>query len=134
MLNLFPDLLVYSMLAPTIIRMVAGLIFLDTGILKLRREKVRWIISLEEIGISKAPLILKILGLVEIVGGFLFIMGAWTQLSALVLAIFTATAFFVEYKDPTILKRNLTFYLLLLAMTLSLLFSGAGAFALDLPL
>jgi len=134
MLNVFPDLLVFSMLAPFIIRVVAGFTFLNTGILKLSREKGRWLISLEELRISKTSIVLKILAAVEIVGGILLIAGAWTQASALVLAIFTALAFLIEYKDPFILKRNLSFYLLLLSITLSLLFSGAGAFAFDLPL
>lgn len=134
MLNIFPDLLTYSLLAPFIIRVAAGFTFLNTGILKLSREKGRWLISLEELKISKAAFILKILAAVEIIGGILLIVGAWTQLVALVLTLFTAAAFFIEYKDPSILKRNLPFYLLLLAITLSLLFSSAGAFAFDLPL
>jgi uncharacterized membrane protein YphA (DoxX/SURF4 family) len=134
MLNVFPDLLVYSMLAPTIIRVVAGFTFLNTGILKFSREKNRWIISLEALKVNKANAVLKVLAVVEVAGGLLLIAGAWTQLATLVLTIFTSMAFFIEYKDPAVLKRNLPFYLLLLAMTLSLLFSGAGAFAIDIPL
>ncbi|MEK7117417.1 MAG: DoxX family protein [Patescibacteria group bacterium] len=134
MLNLFPDLLTYSMLAPFIIRVVAGFTFLNTGILKLSREKGRWLISLEELKISRASVVLKILAVIEIVGGILLIVGAWTQLAALILTLFTTAVFFIEYRDPSILKRNLPFYLLLLSITLSLLFSGAGAFAFDLPL
>lgn len=134
MLNVFPDLLIYSLLAPTIIRVVAGFTFLNTGILKFSREKNRWIISLEEIKVWNPSVGLKVLASVEIVGGLLLIVGAWTQICALVLGVFTALAFYIEYKDPSILKRNLPFYLLLLAMIISLLFSGAGAYALDLPL
>ncbi|MEK9185854.1 MAG: DoxX family protein [Patescibacteria group bacterium] len=134
MLNVFPDLLTFSMLAPFIVRVVAGFTFLNTGILKLSREKGRWLISLEVLKISRASVVLKILAVIEIVGGVLLIVGAWTQLAALILTLFTAAAFFIEYKDPSILKRNLPFYLLLLSITLSLLFSGAGAFAFDLPL
>ena len=54
MLNVFPDLLTFSMLAPFIVRVVAGFTFLNTGILKLSREKGRWLVSLEKMNISKA--------------------------------------------------------------------------------
>ena len=42
--------------------------------------------------------------------------------------------FYIEYKDATILKRDLTFYTLVLAIAISLLLTGAGAFAFDIPL
>ncbi|KKR29176.1 MAG: hypothetical protein UT61_C0035G0011, partial [Candidatus Woesebacteria bacterium GW2011_GWA1_39_8] len=49
-------------------------------------------------------------------------------------ALLTFAEAYVEYKDPTVLKRNFVFYIMLLSIVLSLLLSGAGAFAIDLPL
>jgi putative oxidoreductase len=119
MLNTFPALLDYSLLAPFILRVVAGIIFLDFGILSLKKEPSK---------------LLKVAGIIEIVGGVLLILGLLTQVSALVLAILTFIEAYIEYRDPEILKMDFIFYILLLSITLSLLLSGAGSFAIDLPL
>jgi uncharacterized membrane protein YphA (DoxX/SURF4 family) len=134
MLNPFPDLLTYSLLAPFLLRIVAGLIFIDLGTLAFRGEKMSWQNSLIKLRIPKPNLAVKIFGAIEIAGGIMLILGFYTQIAALVLALFTFAETYVEYKDPTILKRNFVFYLMLLIILLSLLFSGAGAFAIDLPL
>ncbi len=134
MLNPFPELLTYSMLAPFILRVVAGIIFIDLGKLALNGEKNRWLISLSAIKLPRPELGVKILGILEILGGIMLLAGFYTQIAALVLAVLTFAEAFVEYKDPAILKRTLVFYVLLLAISLSLLLSGAGAFAIDIPL
>jgi len=134
MLNPFPDLLTYSLLAPFILRVVAGLIFIDLGILLFKNEKERWLISLSSLKIPNPKLAIKILGSIEIMAGVMLILGFYTQIAALVLTLLTFTEVFIEYKQPEILKRNLVFYLMLLAIVFSLLLSGAGAFAFDLPL
>jgi putative oxidoreductase len=134
MLNPFPDLLVYSLLAPFILRVAAGLVFLDLGILAFKNEKKRWIDSLAALKIPNPEVSAKILGGIEILGGLALVAGFYTQVAALILAILVFCEAYIEYKQPLILKRNFVFYLMLLAMTLSLLFSGAGAFAFDLPL
>lgn len=134
MLNPFPDLLVYSLLAPFILRVVVGLIFVNLGILAFKNEKKRWVTSLSTLQIPKPEVAVKILGAIEMIGGFMILVGAYTQIAALVLGLLTFAEAYVEYKDPTILKRNFVFYSLILAILLSLLLSGAGAFAIDLPL
>ena len=116
MLNIFPDLLVYSLWAPTILRLVAGLVFVDLGLVQFKGEHKR------------------VLGIIKFAGGAMLILGAYTQVAALVLALITLYEAYVEYKDPALLKRTLVFYIMLFAITLSLLFTGAGAFSLDLPL
>jgi uncharacterized membrane protein YphA (DoxX/SURF4 family) len=134
MLNPFPDLLTYSLLAPFILRVVAGLIFVDLGVLLFKNEKERWLISLSTLKIPNPRMAIKILGGIEIVAGAMLILGFYTQIAALVLALLTFAETYVEFKDPVVLKRNLVFYIMLFAITLSLFLSGAGAFAFDLPL
>ena len=134
MLNPFPDLLTYSLLAPFLLRLVAGLIFINLGTLAFRSERVQWLQSLKTLGIPKPKISLRILSVLEIVGGIMLVLGSYTQISALVLVLFTFAENYIEYRDPAILKRNFVFYLMLLSIVLSLLFSGAGAFAIDLPL
>lgn len=134
MLNVFPELFTYNLLAPFILRLVAGFIFINLGTLAFRNEKKRWEISLATLKIPKPKLANKILGGLEVVGGLMLVFGFYTQLAALLLALFTFVESYIEYKDPEILKRNFIFYVMLLAITLSLLFSGAGFFAIDLPM
>ncbi len=134
MLNPFPDLLTYSFFAPTILRLVAGLVFINLGRALFKGEKNRWMISLNTLRIPRPKIAVKVFGLIEIVGGVMLVLGFYTQVAALVLALLTFSEAYVEYKDPAILKRNFPFYLILFAITLSLLLSGAGAFAFDLPL
>ncbi len=134
MLNPFPDLLVYSLLAPFILRIVAGVIFIDLGVLAFKKEKFGWINTLSVLRIPNPKVALKVLGAVEVVAGIMLLVGLYTQVAALVLALLTFAETYVEYREPAILKRTLIFYILLLAITLSLLLSGAGAFAIDIPL
>lgn len=134
MLNPFPDLLTYSLLAPFILRLVAGLIFIDLGVLAFKNEKKRWLASLSALQVPKPNLVLKILGGIEIIGGLMLLVGFYVQGAAIILALLTFTEGYIEYKEPEVLKRNFVFYTMLLSIVLSLLFSGAGSFAFDLPL
>lgn len=134
MLNPFPELLTYSMLAPFILRVIVGLVFIDLGILIFKGEKQRWVISFKALQIPKPEIGVKILGVLEIVCGAIIFVGLYTQIGALILAVLTLIEGYLEYRDPSILKRSLLFYVMLCAILLSLLFSGAGAFAFDIPL
>lgn len=134
MLNPFPELLTYALLAPFILRVVAGLIFIDLGVLLFKAEKTQWVASLSAVKIPNPKSTVKIFGGIEILGGISLILGFYTQIGALVLALFTFIELYIEYKDPAILKRNLVFYIMLFSITLSLLLSGAGSLAIDLPL
>lgn len=134
MLNPFPELLVYSMIAPFFLRIIVGFIFIDLGVLLFKGEKQRWILSLQTLGVPNPNLVVKILGIVEVAGGIALLLGAYTQIAALVLALLTFIETYIEYKNPEVIKRTFVFYALIFVITLSLLFSGAGAFAIDLPL
>ncbi|HRH25825.1 MAG TPA: hypothetical protein PLD99_02705 [Parcubacteria group bacterium] len=117
MLNPFPDLLIYSMLAPFILRIVLGLVYLDLGTLNWKKSGN-----------------MKILGLVEIIGAAMLFFGIYTQYAAMLFILIGGISFYIEYKDASVLKRDIVFYLLVLAISISLLLTGAGAYAKDLPL
>ena len=134
MLNPFPELLVYSLLAPFILRLVAGYVFINLGILSFRSERGQWINSLRILRVPNPHIGVRVVGIIEMIGGALLIIGLWTQITAIVLAVLTFAEAYLEYRDPTILKRNIVFYVLLLGILLSLTLSSAGAFAIDLPL
>jgi len=134
MLNPFPDLLMYSPLAPFVLRVMLGLIFVDLGLLKFRSEKEQWLVSFETLALRPASLFLPIYALLQIIGGLLLLAGLWTQIAALTFAIFTGIELYVEWQAGEILKRDIVFYLLIFVISLSLLITGAGAYAIDIPL
>lgn len=133
MLNLFPGLLI-PMLGPVILRLTIGLIFIDLGILKFRTEKPRWITSFEGLGIRPADLFVTLYAIFQVIGGLLLLIGLWTQGVALLFVIFTGIELYIEWEEGAVLKRDLVFYLLMFIISLSLLLSGAGAYAIDIPL
>ncbi len=134
MLNPFPELLNYALLAPFLLRVVVGFIFIDLGILKFKTEKQRWITSFETLHLYPADLLVPFYAVLQIAGGLMLLFGAWTQIAALAFVVFTFAELYVEWKAREVLKRDMVFYLLLFVISFSLLLTGAGAFALDLPL
>ena len=132
--NIFPELFAYSLIAPLVLRIALGFIFLNLGYLKLGKEKPGWISSLNILGIKPAGFFTGLLGIAEIVGGLLLLAGAYTQLVALVLAVISISELLVEYKEESILKRDLPFYLLIAVICISLLLTGAGLYAIDIPI
>src|SRR3989344_439968 len=134
MLNPFPELLMYSLVGPFILRVLVGFVFIDLGSLKFRGEKERWLASFETLHLHPADLLVPIYAILQIAGGLLLLFGLWTQVAALAFVVFTGIELYVEWQAGEILKRDIVFYLLILAMVLSLLVTGAGAFAIDIPL
>lgn len=134
MLNPFPELLNYALLAPFLLRAVVGLIFLDLGILKFKGEKARWISSFETLGVHPADLLVGLYGALQVVGGIMLLVGVYTQIAALFFVLSTGIELYIEWQAREVLKRDITFYLLLFVISLSLLLTGAGAYAIDLPL
>mgnify|MGYP003393761621 CR=1 FL=1 len=122
------------MLGPFILRVVVGIIFIDLGFLKFRSEKERWQASFETLGLRPADIFLPLYALLQIVGGLLLLAGLWTQVAALAFVIFSGIELYVEWSAREILKRDMVFYILVFAISLSLLLTGAGAYAIDIPL
>ncbi len=134
MLNPFPELLSLSFIAPLILRVVVGFIFINTGYLKITRERQRWTVFLNAIRLRPAKELSLVLGLIEIVAGALLILGLYTQYVSLALIVLTAKEWWVEYKEDALAPRDIVFYTLIGAILVSLLLTGAGFLAFDLPL
>lgn len=133
MLNPFPELLSYSLIAPLILRLTLSLIFINLGYMKLTSEKTSWVGFFKTTSLP-ADISVKILALIQIVGGLLLIVGLYTQIAALVFVVITSIELWIEKRDPILLRRGFVFYLLLFSISLSLLLTGAGFLAIDLPL
>lgn len=133
MLNVFPSLLDYSNFAPLILRLVLGLVFVIHGYPKLFTGFSQTVGFFDSIGIKPAKFWVFVVGTVEFFGGIALILGFATQIAALLIAINMLVAIFkVKFKIGFV--NGYEFDLALLIIALSLIFTGAGAYALDLPL
>ena len=134
MLSIFPDFLTYGLIAPFILRLVLGLVFVWFGFSKLFSERARRAAFFEKLGLRPGTLFVVVVGGIELVGGIFLIIGLFTQAAALVFALISLAALIIKKKQPAALDNTTPFYGLLLAISLSLLFLGAGFFAFDLPI
>jgi len=133
-LSTFPLLLNYHLAAPALIRIIAGIFFLVAGYQKLTIRKAKYIEVFQVIGLKWPKFVTIFVGIAELIGGVLLFIGLFTQIAALVLAIVAIVALIIKSQRPDLLERTAWTYVLLLAILLSLLLSGAGSLALDLPL
>ena len=133
-LSVFPELLSYSHAAPLVLRVIAGIIFIDLGWLVFTSEKKSWTMLFQTIRFKPARFFTRALGIIQIVGGLMLVAGFYTQLVALIFGIILLAECYLEMRETALLKRDIVFYVLLLTICVSLLITGAGAVALDLPL
>jgi len=133
-LNTFPNLLTFGVLSAFILRIVLGFIAIDLGYLKLGKEKKRWQNLFELIYFHPSKYFVKIVAFIEIIGGIMILLGAYTQIIAMIFSLAFLCEAILEYREDILEVRSFPFYILIFAISLSLIFSGAGAFALDLPL
>lgn len=118
MLSLFPSLLTYGLLAPFLLRLVLGITVAYFGMRYIRQKQ-------------HTPVTL---GMIEIVLGLLLIIGLYTQAAAALVAIILGLKLAKKVATKAFLTNGVNYYLILLVIAVSLLFSGAGVFAFDLPL
>jgi uncharacterized membrane protein YphA (DoxX/SURF4 family) len=135
-LNPFPDLLTYSLFAPTILRIIFGVYLImfgygkamtkitDTGTVVLDNTKKPF----------PSPTALRILGVIELVVGICFILGLGVQIASIIaiLIFLFGMILYDKFNPPKKLSRSILFLFLMIAV--SLLLSGAGHLAIDLPL
>ena len=133
MINFFPDLLNYSYFAPFLLRVVLGLVFVAHGYPKLFGGFSQTVGFFESINLRPAKFWVFVVGVVEFFGGIALILGFATQLAALLIAVNMLVAIYkVKFKQG--FAGGYEFDLALLMIALSLLLTGAGAYAIDLPL
>jgi len=132
--NPFPDLLFYSFYAPTILRLLLGVVFLDFGFSKLSKDKAVKAEFFEKIGFRPGTLYAKIFAGIEILAGTSLVLGLYTQIGAIIAGLILAGTVAIKHKHPDYLPGNARYYFALFIIAVSLLLTGAGAQAIDLPL
>jgi uncharacterized membrane protein YphA (DoxX/SURF4 family) len=122
MLSLFPSLLAYQQVGPFVIRVVSGATLAWFGYQKIKGR-----------GTSSGSNSVTY-GCVEIFLSVFLIIGLFTQLAALLNAIILLIKLGLKARDGKLLSDGVNYYILLLVMCLSLMVTGPGFLAFDLPL
>src|SRR3989339_1311690 len=114
-LSIFPGLFTYALIAPLLLRLAVGLYIIYLG--KNRYKKTFGPASL-----------------IYILAGIFLVLGFYTQIVALIGVIVLIFDFFVDKEKTDISQEKSALYILAGIIFLSLLFTGPGFLALDLPL
>jgi len=132
MLNTFPELLTYGFFAPTILRLAVALAFFYSAyyVFVHRKDIARH--SFPLVGqagwLGGASAVLN-----AVVGGMLGV-GYYTQIASLLGIAAAVKGFLFVRRYPDLLPFSRATYLLIIAILLSLLLSGAGLWAIDIRL
>jgi len=132
MLSLFPQILFLSPLSATLLRVCAGLVFAYLAYFHFANRRA----ASEELSklIGGASVIMPVYCVIELVVALSLVLGAWTQASALVGFIIAVKMLLIRHSLKELKPLSQLSYALLAVICLSLVFTGAGAFAFDLPL
>lgn len=133
MLNPFPQLLIFSFFAPTVLRLAIAMVYAWAtwqAITHRKRVSVPFF--------DKQPWVPQLAAAVELALAAMFFFGWYTQIAA-ILSLLGAIKYAVLRRlRPQVLDAYFPLSpmatLLLVAIALSLLLSGAGALAFDVPL
>lgn len=122
MLSSFPFLLAYDQVGPFIIRVVLGITLAYFGYLKVKGKG-------QSSGSNSVTY-----GVVEIIVSVFLFIGLFTQLAALINIIILLIKIVRKAVNGLLFSDGINYYVLLLAMAVSLIFTGAGMWSFDLPL
>ncbi|MEK7647077.1 MAG: DoxX family protein [Patescibacteria group bacterium] len=130
MLSVFPQLFALQALAPFVLRLVLGTVFIVHGYPKLFKNFSETAGFFGMLGLKPAKFWVLVVGITEFFGGWLLIVGLFTQVAAALIAIDMIVAILLVTRKKGF-AGGYEFDLALLAMALSLLVLGPGAFAFD---
>ena len=132
MLNTFPHLLVLGFFAPTLLRMVVACLFFFASYSAYKHRDAAAQLRFPLIG--TAPWAGGFTMLMYVAIGLMLLLGYYTQIAALLAGLTSIKGLLFCKRYEPLFPYSRSTYVLLLAICLSLLVSGAGALAFDLPL
>lgn len=136
MFNAFPSLLSYALFAPLLIRLAVAAFFAMHAISHFKHKKAvahevankfKWLSH------ETAILGVGLLVLGELVLAALFFGGAWTQIASLFAIAGLLKLSFFKRSLPSYAPFARSTYMLVIVLCLSLLLTGAGLLAFDIP-
>ena len=126
MLSLFPDLLDWSWYVPFIFRIFLGAYCFYISWSLIRNEGRK--------GVERDRFAWTSLGMILFVFGTLFLIGLYAQVLGSVGFALAVVALYLRFKKVPQAQESFWFYFLIGLVALSLVFLGAGPYAIDLPL
>lgn len=123
-----------SMLAHAILRVMLGGALLLLGYRHLFTRRRSFSRAVKPTFRRAATPFIIALGALEAMAGTLFVLGAWTQIAALAAMFYAMGLLIFRGVVAHTSLPDRWFYFMVLAASLSLLITGAGAFAFDLPI
>ncbi|MEQ1500465.1 MAG: hypothetical protein ABL917_03805 [Parcubacteria group bacterium] len=114
-LSMFPDLLVFNIFAPFLLRLIVGLFVLNVGLERLKKTY------------SFIAIFYGILGV-------LLIIGLYTQLASMLAIIFVSADYYLNKGGHPFSKEKKILYFIIKIILLTLIVTGPGFLAFDLPL
>jgi uncharacterized membrane protein YphA (DoxX/SURF4 family) len=134
MLNIFPELITFVLFAPLLLRVVVGSYFLYWGIEFLKKDRYAdCATSLRVEWGSLGILFIWYLSFFEIIVGAFLITGFLTQAAAIGGMLIAGKLYYLQRTYPSVAKNERATYILIFVVCLSLLLSGAGVLAIDIP-
>jgi uncharacterized membrane protein YphA (DoxX/SURF4 family) len=134
MLSIFPELLGFSFIGATIVRISVGLVLLYIGLMTTGVKKISYTTEMKVRNYPLFNLLPFIFGVVEIVTGVFLIAGFLTQLMALIGIYIFINLIFIEKHIGRVFDYPNLFYISMILVSFSILFLGPGILAFDLPL
>jgi uncharacterized membrane protein YphA (DoxX/SURF4 family) len=134
--NPFPTMFL-ALIAHAVLRVIFGLILITLGYRHLTGQRAMLTNAIAVCtprlsGMASGFAIY--FGVVELVLGAMFVMGAYTQIAALATVAYALKMlFFRKHFAPPVVPSP-SFYFLAIGVSLSLFITGAGVFAFDIPL
>jgi uncharacterized membrane protein YphA (DoxX/SURF4 family) len=131
MLSFFPELLNWSTIAPTILRITLASFLFRHAANAFWKGDAYTLLVLRDVFLAKTAVIVnQVIGYLRVIAATLLLLGLFTQIGALMaLVIYILRLQTRKYHGEEAMVDSL-----LGVIALSLAFLGAGAFSLDLPL
>lgn len=133
MLNTFPSLLTYGFFAPTILRLVVAISFFYIAYAQFKRRKAISELKIQLIGHVDQTFVIISSLFIFLTGAALFF-GWHTQIAAIVGLLVAFKHAIYAKKYPLLIPLCRLEYIYIIVILLTLLISGAGALAMDVPL
>ena len=114
-LTIFPVLLTYGLFAPLLLRLTVGILRLLAGVEKYKKGN-KW------------------LSVLNVLTSILLIIGLYTQIVAIIAILLIKFDFYMERKAGSLSREKTALSIIMITILISLLVTGPGFLAFDLPL
>lgn len=133
MLNPFPTLLSFGLLAPFVLRVTLGMILIYISYFVIYKNRQDFFSYYKKNKYPFPSFITWFFGILNALAGLFLVFGFLTQVAAII-AIYLLISLYLSDKDIKKFQFSTSFYVLASIVAFCLLFLGAGAFGIDLPL